>query len=520
MTAAQVPPSRVRHAGMARSILSNWVLFGFNAVVGFLLSPFVVHHLGNTQYGIWTLLGSMVGYLGLLDLGVRVAVTRYVAGFVGAGDYRSVERHMAVAMRLYFIIGAAVLLGAVLLAASAYKLTGIPPELLGSARVALVLIGGALAVSLVAGVFGGLVIGFERFDLANGADLGIGLLRVAGVLIALSAGYGIVALALVQLGVAILHGGAQFALARYVAKQIRIGFGYWNASEARAILGIGAIATALQVGTLLAFYTDSVVIGAFLPVALITYFAIGASLTQYVRDIVSGLSFVMTPRASALVGAGATGEVNELFLVVGRLAVLVVLPIAITLFARGETFIGLWMGAPYAVASGQVLRILVLAVPFAAVRQVATSTVMGMARHPGLVAAVVAEGLLNLAISIALVSPLALAGVAWGTTIPNIAVSAGFFPWYLKRHLDLSPALMAKELLARPFAAMVPFALATVLVEHSSRPQTLAVFFLQVGLTLTVAVGGVLAVGLTAPERRQLGAFLSNRLGLTGNPPG
>src|ERR1051325_7813344 len=288
MTAAHVPPSKVRHAGMARSILSNWVLFGFNAIVGFLLSPFVVHHLGNTQYGIWTLLGSMVGYLGLLDLGVRVAVTRYVAGFVGAGDYRSVERHMAVAMRLYFVIGATVLLGSVVLAASAHRLTGIPPELLGSARVALVLIGGALAVSLMAGVFGGLVIGFGGFDLPNGGGLGIGLLRVAGVLLALSTGHGIVALALVQFGVAVLHGGAQFALARYVAKEIRIGFRYWNTREARAILGLGAIATALQVGTLLAFYTDSVVISAFLPVALITYFAIGASLTQYVRDIVSG----------------------------------------------------------------------------------------------------------------------------------------------------------------------------------------------------------------------------------------
>ncbi|HEV8356813.1 MAG TPA: polysaccharide biosynthesis C-terminal domain-containing protein [Gemmatimonadales bacterium] len=505
---------------MARSVLSNWVLFGFNAVVGFLLSPFVVHHLGNTQYGLWTLLGSIVGYLGLLDFGVRGAVTWHVARFVGAGDYRAVERHVAVAMRLYFIIGGAVLLGSILLAASVHRLTSIPPELLGPARAALVLTGAALAVSLIAGVFGGLVIGFERFDLANGADLAIGLLRVAGVVATLSAGYGIVALALVQLGVAILRGGVQFALARFVAREVSIGLGYWNATAASGFLKFGVISTALQVGTLLAFYTDSIVISAFLPVALVAYFAIGSSLTQYMREIVSGLSFVMTPRVSALAGGGATGEVGELFLVVGRLAVLVVLPMAITLFVRGGTFIGLWMGTSYIALSGQVLRILVLAVPFSAARQVATATVMGLARHQGLVPAVVAEGLANVAISVALVGPWALAGVAWGTTIPNLAVSALFLPWYLKRHLGVPPSRMATELLVRPFVAMLPFALATVYVEHAWRPQSLAVFFLQVGLTLAAALGGVVAVGLTPLERRRLSAFLSNRLGLRANPHG
>jgi len=35
-------------------------------VVGFLMSPFVVHHLGNTGYGIWTLILSFCGYFGML----------------------------------------------------------------------------------------------------------------------------------------------------------------------------------------------------------------------------------------------------------------------------------------------------------------------------------------------------------------------------------------------------------------------------------------------------------------------
>lgn len=73
--------------GLVRSIVSNWVTFLFSAGVNFVVSPIVVRSLGETQYGAWSLLTSMVGYLGLLDLGVRSAVTRYIAKFYASGEH-------------------------------------------------------------------------------------------------------------------------------------------------------------------------------------------------------------------------------------------------------------------------------------------------------------------------------------------------------------------------------------------------------------------------------------------------
>ncbi len=60
-----------RAPGVLRSTVANWTAFAVAAVVGFMLSPFIVHRLGNSAYGTWALLGSLVGYLGLLDFGVR-----------------------------------------------------------------------------------------------------------------------------------------------------------------------------------------------------------------------------------------------------------------------------------------------------------------------------------------------------------------------------------------------------------------------------------------------------------------
>ncbi len=68
---------RVRR--IAQNVLSNWFALGVTTVVGFFLSPFVVHHLGNLAYGVWVIIASLVSYMGLMDLGLRGAVTRYVS---------------------------------------------------------------------------------------------------------------------------------------------------------------------------------------------------------------------------------------------------------------------------------------------------------------------------------------------------------------------------------------------------------------------------------------------------------
>ena len=59
-------------------------------VVMFLVSPFVINSLGKIEYGIWSLLVVVTGYMGMLDLGVRASTGRYVILYLGKGD-RSFE---------------------------------------------------------------------------------------------------------------------------------------------------------------------------------------------------------------------------------------------------------------------------------------------------------------------------------------------------------------------------------------------------------------------------------------------
>lgn len=64
---------------LARNVVWNVAGTVSEAAVAFLIAPYLVRELGATTYGIWLVIGSLVTYFGLLDLGVRGSVGRFLA---------------------------------------------------------------------------------------------------------------------------------------------------------------------------------------------------------------------------------------------------------------------------------------------------------------------------------------------------------------------------------------------------------------------------------------------------------
>ncbi len=90
-----------RKGQTARSITSNWIMLALNVGVAFFLSPYVVKHLGSVYYGIWALANQFIGYLYLLDFGVRESVIRYTAKYVAKQQPRQLNQVLSTAILLY-----------------------------------------------------------------------------------------------------------------------------------------------------------------------------------------------------------------------------------------------------------------------------------------------------------------------------------------------------------------------------------------------------------------------------------
>src|ERR1700674_1012738 len=120
--------------GTIRNVFSNWGSIAVAMAINVFLSPYVVHHLGNAVYGVWTVILSLTGYLGLLDLGVRGAVTRYVAKFHAERDHRRAGEVASSAMVIFGTVGLIALLASAVLAGFVIARLHIPPQYLMAAR--------------------------------------------------------------------------------------------------------------------------------------------------------------------------------------------------------------------------------------------------------------------------------------------------------------------------------------------------------------------------------------------------
>ena len=495
-----------------RNVLSNWATYGVDIVVAFFLFPVLVRSLGDSDYGIWTLISSLTGYLGLLDFGVRGAVTRYVARFHAETAHERSGQVASTALAIFLAAGALAIATCVLLAFLVDTIFQIPPGQRTTAQYLVILGGANVAASLASGVFGGIVVGLQRFDLLSGLGVGITALRALAIVLALKMGYGLLTLASIQLAFSVAGGLANVWLSFRLYPELRRSFGRPDWKHARLIFSFSLYSFLLHVGARLIYYTDTLVVGMFLPVSFITYYAIGGSLIEYVRGLLSGVSTTIAPAASALEAQRQMQQLQQLFLQSIQMVMLVALPIGVAFLTCGGTFISLWMGPQYVETSGQVLIILTLTMLLSAANHPTVSIALGLGRHKPLVLVLLAEGLANFALKLALVQTMGIVGVAWGTAIPAIVRNLAFLPWYARRVLDISPSTFVVTSWIRPTVGILPYALVTYLVNHYWPAPSFSVFFLEIALALPVAFLPLWYVSFSAEQRASHWEFAMSRL--------
>ncbi len=273
--------------------------------------------------------------------------------------------------------------------------------------------------------------------------------------------------------------------------------------QIRTILSFSASLSVLYALTKIISYSDTVVIGAFLPIEFVTFFVIAGSLCMYAKEMPASLSILMTPRVSAMTSTGSN-RVGELILGVARIATLASAPLALIFVFRGESFIGLWMGPAYGPLSGEVLRILAIVAWLDASRSVVIHSLTGMAKQRTVIPGVAIEAACNLALSLALVQRFGILGVALGTLIPNVLMNLGYIPWCLSKATGVPVRFFCRNAVLLPTIACLPFGVAAAMIERFMPATNLAIFFLQTFLILPLIPVSAWFLCLSTAEREQV----------------
>jgi O-antigen/teichoic acid export membrane protein len=458
-------------ASALRSVFSNWAGLGVNALLSLILTPILVHGLGGLYFGMYTLVAAVLDSCGLLDFGMRTALFRFLARFVGSGEREELDRTFASGIVIACCSTALILLATVASVFLMPRVFTVAPADRPVFQALLLLSGGSVATAFLSQNLGTYLCAFRRFDFYNLNSASIGILRAVLIVAALHSHGGVISVAAITLGCSLFSLVVSTRLVHLADPALRFSLRLISKSRIRELLRFSSRAFLGTLGDQLRFFIDSVVIGRVLGIAFITPFVIPGRLMVLFREmgfsLASPLSGVMTEHA----GRRDTPALSASFLRATRLCLLLSLFVSLSLLVNGAWLIRFWVGPGY--SSSYPLMLILLAGYFLMLgQQPSVDLLLAQGRHQLRGWWNLGEGAANLGLSVYWGMHYGLIGIALGTAAPMIFVQVFIQPWYALRTIEMPPSRYLREAFLRPVLVLLAVLLVCVALRTWQHPYS------------------------------------------------
>ncbi len=290
------------------SMTANVLSRGISMLVMIFTVSLTIRYLGAERFGVWMTIASFVGMLTFLDLGVGNALTNKVAQVAARDEPEALRR--AISGGLGFLFALACVVAALL-----YILVSVLPwdrlikvqdpaihaEILNTVAAFSVLFGFNLFANGIQRIFAGLQRAFEAHLVSVAGSmlslfaLWIATRQEAGIPYLLAATLGCQSLA--NLGLLLILARRNLFTVRRIASH--------TSAEAAHLLNVGGLFFILQIGTMVGWGADSLIISSTLGAAQVAAFSIVQRLFQIVTQ---PMSIMNAPLWGAYADARSRGE--------------------------------------------------------------------------------------------------------------------------------------------------------------------------------------------------------------------
>lgn len=413
---------------IARNLSTRYIAIAAEMVVGVLVLPFNLAHLGAAAYGLWMLTASVTVYFSVLDLGFANALVKFVARYRARNDAGALNEILSTTFFIFSALAVVTYLVAIAVALNLEMFFSLAPGQIRLGQTVLLVISVHVAAGMAFGVFGGVINGFQRYDLNNIVGTISALLTAAVNVAVLLAGYGLVELVIATTTVRVLTYWAYRANAYRVFPGLRLRARLFRLDRLREIAPFSLHMLVIDWAHKLNYSVDVIVIGVFLNTTAVAVWAVAQRLAEATQRLTNQLSEVLFPTVVDNDTASRADRLQTIFVIATRLSLATVIPIAGTLMLMAAPLVQAWVGPDFA-SSALILQLLTLGVITRVGASTAGTVLKGTGGHRLVAVTNVTTALVNLSLSLMLVGPFGLTGVAVGTLLPvSIASTLVIFP--------------------------------------------------------------------------------------------
>ena len=492
---------------------SNMVRVLLSMLVSLVLPPFLVHRMTLAEYGAWVLILQLSGYITLLDFGLQTAIGKFVAEYDASGERDASRRLLSTAFTMLSVVAlAGCLVTAVMTWSVPQLFHQMPPALVPEVRWALLIIGASTALTLPFGTFLATFTGLQQYLFPTIVATASRVGSAAGLIILLYLHGTLEQLAIVMAAFNVAAAASQFyGWRRFVQPRVAFSFLSFDRGSAVQLAKYGG---ALSIWTLSMFLIsglDIVIVGHF-DYPNTGFYGVATSVTNFMLLIVGSIFGPILPAVSSIQAGSNPSNIGELVIRVTRYCTLLLCLLGLPLLVGAYPLLSLWVGHQYAVRSAFYLEMLVLGNVVRQLTYPYVLVVVATGRQHLATLSAIAEAMVNVLVSVLLVTRIGAVGVAIGTLVGafvslsmHVAVSMRF----TQATIRIRRSRYVFRGLLRPLLCLAP---SLVLYPFWRRSEMLPANPVWLGLWGAATIAIALRAVLTAEERQELLQTLSRLL--------
>lgn len=330
------------------AILSYGIMFLTNTV-GLLLTPFIVKKLGDGEYGLYMLIGSFVGYLMVLDLGLNNTIIRYVSKYRAEKDKISQSNFLSTCIYIYaamsfFLVVIGLFLFINLDSIFSDSLSVIE---LSKAKVMFLVLIFNIAITLPGGAFEAICTAYGEFVYPKKMRILRYVVRTIAVVALLYYGGDAIGLVIVD---TVMNLSIIISNGYFVIKKLKVRFKFYSFDQKliNQIFSYSFWIFLVVIVYQFQWKAGQVLLGLKTNTTLVAIYAIGVFLGSYYATFATSISSMFLPKATKMFVGKANGkEISDMSIKIARITLIVLFLILGGFILFGKEFIELWVGATY-----------------------------------------------------------------------------------------------------------------------------------------------------------------------------
>lgn len=326
----------------------NYLNLFLITATGMFLTPFIVRNLGASQYGVYTLVGAMLPYLMLLDMGMSKTITRYVAHYRAHNDTESEARFLTTTIGIYGFISILLLVcgGSIYYFSDKIWSEQFTPDELQCVRQMILVVVVSYAIIIPGSAFTSICNGCGKFAFPRIVQPIRHLIKVICSVALLLLGFKALALMTLEMALSI---SIVVATLLYVRKHIgrkhifaSSRLDYTPILKYTGWMALYAATCAMQ------WNAGMIIAGMQLDASSVGVMGLGIMIGNMYGYFAETINRMTLPRATRLIKENPTGkEITQSMIEVGRIIAIVQMGVLSAFFVFGESFVEKWVGQEY-----------------------------------------------------------------------------------------------------------------------------------------------------------------------------